>query len=370
MNSHYKVALVTDWLTNLGGGEKVLEAISDLFPSAPLFTTVVNHKNIGKLSQRKIIPSFLQKIPVLKNHHQFLLPLLPLAIESFDLSSYDLVISFSSSIAKSVLTHPHQIHICYIHSPMRYAWEPFFDKRFSSFPKIFHPAIHLLLHSLRNWDQVSSLRPDLYITNSSTTEKRVQKYYNRDSKILYPPVDISEYPLHTEKKEYYLGLGRMVSYKKFDLLVETFRYFPEKTLVLIGDGPERKRLSKIIEKCPNILLKTSVSHAEKVRLYQEAKAFILPQKEDAGIVQLEACSTGTPVIAFQEGGALDVIQEGINGVFFQEQTKESLIDAVLRFEQMCFQPEKVRESVACYDLKVFQKKFLEMVEEFGYSCKY
>jgi glycosyltransferase involved in cell wall biosynthesis len=162
----------------------------------------------------------------------------------------------------------------------------------------------------------------------------------------------------------------MVSYKKFDLLVETFRYFPEKTLVLIGDGPERKRLSKIIEKCPNILLKTSVSHAEKVRLYQEAKAFILPQKEDAGIVQLEACSTGTPVIAFQEGGALDVIQEGINGVFFQEQTKESLIDAVLRFEQMCFQPEKVRESVACYDLKVFQKKFLEMVEEFGYSCKY
>lgn len=369
LDKNIKVALVTDWLTNLGGGEKVVEAISELFPNAPIFTTVCNNKKIGKLSKRNIHTSFLQKIPFLNKRHQFLLPLLPLAVESLDLSEYDLVLSFSASVAKSVLTNPEQTHICYIHSPMRYAWEPFFDRRFDDLPSIFQGPIKVLLHKLRLWDYSSALRPDFFIANSSTTSKRVKKYYNRDSDILYPPVESQNFKISDTKKDYFLGVGRMVSYKKFDLLVKTFLEMQDKELVLIGGGPELKKLKQMAKEASNIRFIEKCSRDELSKYYSEAKAFLLPQKEDAGIVQLEAMAAGTPVIAFKQGGALDVIKDRDNGVFFEVQTVEYLKKAILEFEKMSFSSQKIRDSILKHDKEEFKKNYLSKISEIIHKKK-
>ncbi len=379
------IALVTDWLTNIGGAEKVLRAVSDIFPQAPIFTTVVNRGNIGELADRDIRTSVLQRIPVLNKKHQFLLPLLPKAIESLDLGGYDLVISFSSSVAKSVITTPEQMHICYIHSPMRYAWEPDFDDRFKRFPKIIKPAINLLLKKLRKWDYETRNRPDLYIANSTTTQARVKKYYGKEAEVLYPPVGVEDFQVCTpppsvlalldisphivggenEKRcDYYVGIGRMVSYKKFDLLVQTFEKLSQKKLVLIGTGSEEKELKKMAAGCANIVFKGRVSFDELKEYLSNAKALILPQKEDAGIVQLEAFASGVPVIAYKAGGVLDVLEDGKNGVFFEEQKPESLMGAIERFEEMQWDPEVVRESVLGYDTGEFQRKFVKIIEKF------
>lgn len=359
-----KVALVTDWLTNLGGGEKVLKAIADVFPDAPIYTTMVNKKKIGDLAKHEIRTSFLQKIPVLNKKHQLLLPLLPMAIESLDLSEFDLILSFSSSVAKSVKkTRENQLHICYIHSPMRYAWEPAFDERFKKIPKFLSPIVDYMLHRLRLWDKETCTRPDLYIANSTTTQSRVQKYYRQDSTVLYPPVEISNFPLSDKKKDYYLGVGRMVPYKKFDLLVETFRQLPNKKLILSGVGSERKHIEQLAQGYPNIEIIGEVSQTELAELYAKAKAFILPQKEDAGIVQLEAIASGTPVIAFKAGGALDIIKERVNGVFFDKQTSESLSQAIEKFEKQEWNQKKIRASILLYDTKTFQKDFVGIVEK-------
>jgi glycosyltransferase involved in cell wall biosynthesis len=358
-----KIALVTDWLTNLGGGEKVLQNISELFPESPIFTTVSDYKKIGYFQKKNIKTSFLQKIPFFNKRHQYLLPLLPYGIESLDLSKYDLVISFSSSIAKNIITTPEQTHICYIHSPMRYAWEPFFDKRFKDLPKIFKPFIAYLLHHLRIWDKSRANSPDLYISNSSTTQKRVKKYYQKESLVLYPPVNSENFSLEKNKKKYFLGLGRMVNYKKFDLLVETFKGLPDKELYLVGDGPERKKLQKISKQNKNIKFFPKITQTELKKMYQEAQFFLLPQKEDAGIVQLEAMSCGTPVIAFKEGGALDVLKENLNGVFFDKQTPSSLKEAILKAEKIDWDYSKIRESILKYDQENFKLNFIKIIKK-------
>jgi glycosyltransferase involved in cell wall biosynthesis len=357
-----KIAFVTDWLTNIGGGEKVLKAISDLFPNAPIFTTVTDYKNTPLFQGRNIQTSFLQKIPYFHKKHQILLPFLPLAIESLDVSEYDVVVSFSSSVAKSVLTHPGQKHICYIHSPMRYAWEPFFDKRFHKVPKVFMPLVDSLLYRLRLWDKASCNRPDLYIANSSLTQQRVKKYYQCDSLVLYPPVNKECFYISKKKKDYYLAVGRMVVYKKFDLLIDAFKQMPDKELIVLGDGPEKKTLMQSAQGTKNIQFLSSQNDDELKQLYSEARAFLLPQKEDAGIVQLEAMASGTPVIAFKEGGALDVLQEDINGVFFKEQTPKSLIQAIGVFEKKNWNSDKIRLSIADYDIKKFQNNFMKIIE--------
>lgn len=358
-----KVALVTDWLTNIGGAEKVLAAIAEVFPDAPIFTTVCDTSNIGDLAKRDIHCSFLQKIPALHKKHQVLSAFLPQAIESLDLSEYDLIISFSSSVAKSVLTSPDQKHICYIHSPMRYAWEPFFDKRFEKLPRIFSPLISLILHRLRIWDKASSSRPDEYIANSSTTQKRVSRYYQKESQVLYPPVRMDKFSISKKKKDYFLGLGRMVAYKRFDLIAEAFTKMPNKKLILAGSGPEFSKVEKIAKNSPNIRLLKELSDKEVIKLYSEAQGFILPQKEDAGIVQLEAMASGTPVIAYKAGGALDVVQDGLNGVFFEAQSVENLCEAVKKSEKISWDSERIRESVKQYDVKEFQKRFLNIIQK-------
>lgn len=365
-----KIALVTDWLTNLGGAEKVVQVISDLFPKAPIYTTVANKDNIGDLAKRDIRTSFLQHIPVLNKKHQFLLPLLPKAIESLDLKEYDLVISFSSAVAKGIITTPQQTHICYIHTPIRYVWEPVFDDRFRRFPKFSKPAINLMLNRIKKWDYETRNRPNLYIANSTTTQARVKKYYDLETKVLYPPVEVKNFiPVITNKeqrikKEYYIAIGRLVTYKKFDLLVESFKHLLDKKLIIIGSGPEEKSLRTQAKGSANIIFLGQLPFDQLKNYLSHAKAFILPQKEDAGIVQLEAFASGVPVVGYKDGGLTDVLQEGVNGMFFEEQTLESVLGVLKKFEEMEWDKEKIRETVLTYDTGRFQENFLGIVETF------
>ena len=355
-----KVALVTDWLTNLGGAEKVLQSVAEIFPDAPIFTTVVNKSRIGDLALKDIRTSYLQKLHVRK--FQLLLPFMPRAIESLDLSEYDLVISFSSSVAKGVLTTSGQTHVCYIHSPMRYLWEPFFDTRFKRVPFFLKPLVGGMLHRLRIWDSVTSSRPDVYIANSKTTYDRVKKYYRRGAEILYPPVDMSNFSLSAEKQDFYVCAGRMVHYKRFDLLVDTFKKMPTKRLVVIGDGSERASLERSAQEFSNIEFKDPVSDYELSCILGAARGLLFPQKEDAGIISLEAFASGTPVIAYRAGGALDVVREGVNGVFFDEQTPKALQNAIEDFEKKTWDPKKIRDSAVGYDVENFKKQFEGILE--------
>lgn len=357
-----KVCLVTDWLTNLGGGERVLKAIADLFPLAPIFTTVVDRENIGDFAKRDIRTSFLQNVPVLHRKQQYLLPLLPRAIESLDVSEYDVVLSFSSFGAKSVKTGEHQKHICYLHTPVRYAWEPDFDPRVKSLPFFMRPMVKRSLETIKKWDYDTRHRPDLYIANSSTTKERVKQYYDMDVISLYPPVEAHDFFL-ADKKDFYLAAGRMVPYKKFELIAKTFARMRAKSLVIIGDGPEARYIRALSIKCPNINVLGYTQRANLARYMAEAKAFILPQKEDAGIIQLEAMASGTPVVAYKAGGALDVVQQDVNGVFFEEQTEESLMNAIFEFDKKTFDPVRIRETALPHDTKKFQGQYLTIVEE-------
>lgn len=367
--TNLKVALVTDWLTNLGGGEKVVETIAELFPKASIYTTVTNFESVKSAFPKKsrIRPSYLQKIPILNKKHQILLPLLSHGIESHDLSDYDLILSFSSCIAKNAGQNRKGKHICYIHTPVRYGWEMEYDPRVKNLPFGLRSIAKFFLKRLKKHDYELRKNPDLYIANSSETASRVDKFYNLPAKVLYPPVDIKNLKFSDKKEDYYLGFGRMVIYKKFDLLIDTFLRLPNKKLILAGLGPQTEELKQRVKKAgvTNITFAGRVSDHEKCELFAKAKAFILPQKEDAGIVQLEAMASGTPVIAFRSGGVLDVLQEGLNGVFFEEQSVESLITGIEKFESECikFDPQKIKESAEKFSTENFQKNYLNILSK-------
>lgn len=365
-----KVCLVTDWLTNLGGGEKVVKAIADLFPEAPIYTTVADFKAVETYfpDPSRIKTSYLQRIPKASKKHQWLLPLLSGAIRSFDFSEYDIVLSFSSCVAKNIKTNPlNQKHICYIHTPARYAWEMDYDPRFARLPIGVKQVARLYLKHFKNLDHKFRHNPQTYIANSSETASRVKIFYDLPSKTLYPPVDFNDFSIADKKQDFYLGLGRMVPYKKFDLLVETFLQIPEQKLILAGDGPERKLLEAKVEKAgaKNITFLGKVSDGKRRELFATAKAVLLPQREDAGIVQLEAFASGTPVIAYEAGGVLDVLKPGINGVFFKEQNPSSLITGIQDFERKstAFNPLRVRKTAEAYSVENFQKNYLSLIHK-------
>jgi len=364
-----KVALVTDWLTNLGGGEKVVEAVAALFPKAPIYTTVTNFEAVKSAfpDPNRVKPSYLQKIPILNKRHQLLLPLLSSGIESHDLSDYDLILSFSSCIAKNAGRKRKGKHICYIHTPVRYGWEMDYDPRVKNLPIGLRSVAKFFLKRLKNHDYKLRKNPDLYIANSSETASRVEKFYHLPSKVLYPPVDIKNLAFSHKKEDYYLGFGRMVIYKKFDLLVDTFLKLPNKKLILAGVGPQTEELQERVKKAgaKNITFAGRVSDEEKCRLFAKAKAFILPQKEDAGIVQLEAMASGTPVIAYRAGGVLDVLEEENNGIFFEAQTVESLTDGIKKFESKWteFDAQKIKESAEKFSTENFQRNYLHLLSK-------
>lgn len=364
-----KIALVTDWLTNLGGAEKVVATVAQIYPEAPIYTTFLNYDKVKKLfpNRSRICPSWYDKIPLVSRRQMTIAPFLKSAINSLDLSEYDVILSFSSSVAKNIKIRKGQKHICYIHTPARYIWQKEDDNRFEKFPQFLRPLVNWYLERLKKWDLVQTKSVHKFIANSSETKKRVHNFYDRTADVLYPPVDFKNFSMAEtkDKKDYYLGLGRFVKYKKFDLLVGAFLQMPERNLVLVGDGPERKSLEFKVKKAgaKNIKFLGRLPFVELKKYLSESKAVLLPQKEDAGIVQLEAFASGIPVIAYREGGILDVLQEGINGIFFKSQTTKSLISVIEKFDSISFNPKKIRETAEPFSKSNFQKKYKGLIEQ-------
>ncbi|MBI5414655.1 glycosyltransferase [Candidatus Peregrinibacteria bacterium] len=365
-----RVAIVADWLTNYGGAESVVGSFMRIFPKADIFTTLFVPEEMKAISQKKVHTSFLQKFPkFLRKKHQIFLPLLPKAIESLDLSSYDLVLSSSSFVAKGCLTNPETLHICYCHTPTRYLWDDS-QKYVEEFPvpKGLKWAMRFLpkmLSRLRIWDHLAAERPDDYIANSEFIAERIEKYYQKKSTVIEPPVDIKRFSQHriVKKKNYYLAVGRLTPYKRFDLLIEAFRRLPQKKLKIAGKGPDFHRLLSIAKSAPNIEFLGFVPDEKLPELMICARAFLFPQIEDAGISLLEALASGTPVIALKKGGAKTLLRDGENGIFFEYQTPEDIIVAISRCESMKFDAKSIRKSAEKYDRNAFEKRIKQHCEE-------
>jgi glycosyltransferase involved in cell wall biosynthesis len=355
------VALVHHWLITMRGGEKVLEAIAELFPTADIFTLFYDPREIsGQLNKHRITASVLNRIPLSHRIYPVLLPLYPLACRSLDLRGYDLVISSDSSLVKGVNIPPGVPHICYCHSPPRYLWEmedvyleqSFFVKRMAA--KAVFPL-------LRRWDRYSAQKVDLFIANSEFVRDRIRRYYDRAAEVIYPPVTPMPIASNNERKDLYLFLGQLVPYKRADLAVKVFT----KTglpLVVIGEGPELARLKRMAGPSINFL---GWQDNKTVRRYlASCRALIFPGEEDFGIVPIEAQMMGCPVIAFAGGGALETVIDRETGLFFQNQDEPSLVNALKEFEHIehMFSPDRIRQHSFKFDSSHFKEKFHRAVE--------
>jgi glycosyltransferase involved in cell wall biosynthesis len=330
-----KVAIVHEWLTVIGGSENVFKEITTLYPDADLYTLIARDETIRELGleNRKLTTSFLQKLPFAKKKYRNFLPLFPLAIEQFDLSEYDLIISSSHAVAKGVLTHSGQIHVCYCHSPMRYAWDLYYqylsESGLNRGLKGFFAK--LVLHRIRQWDVASVNRVDYFISNSNYIGKRIKKVYNRDSVTIYPNVATENFEVSFERDDFYVACSRFVPYKKMDLIVKAFNQMPDRKLIVIGEGPDFKKVKSIA--AGNVSMLGYQPFEEMKKYLSRARALVFAAEEDFGILPVEAQACGTPVIAFKKGGLAETVIESETGVFFLKQDILSIISAVEYFEQ-------------------------------------
>ena len=358
-----KIAIIHDWLVEAGGAEKVLAELINIYPDADVFSTV-DHLSA---SQREVIlngkPSnstFIQKLPWSKGYKKYF-PLMPIALANLNLSKYDVILSCSSSVAKGVITSPDQVHICYCHSPMRYAWDLQHDYlRDTGLDRGLKGYFaKYMLHRMRSWDVTSSFGVDYFIANSNFIARRIKKTYRRDSEVIYPNVAISDFEIVETKSDYYFTCSRMVPYKKIDLIVEAFTAMPDKRLVVVGDGPEMTKIRKIAT--DNIELLGYQSFEVLKEKMSHAKAFVFAAEEDFGIVPVEAQACGTPVIAFGKGGALETVKAGLSGVFFYEQNVQSLKGAVNEFESMVFDAKEIRLHSEKFSSKRFRQEIVDFI---------
>lgn len=352
-------ALVHDWITSVSGAERVLLNISEMYPEAPIYTSVFDSKKAIPFAKKSVITSYLQKIPFAKSKREVLIPLTPFAFEQFDLSSYDLVISNTTMAAKGVLTKPNTVHICYCHTPARYLWEPSLDSRAKK--GYLHSLRMNTMHKMRIWDKVAADRVDFFLANSKFVQKRIKKYYGRDSIVVYPPVDVDKFkPTSPDKvQDYFLFVSRLVDYKRCDLVVEAFNDLGL-PLKIIGQGPEKAKLQKISKS--NIEFLGYLSDDEMKKYYCEAKAFVFAAEEDFGIVPIEAMAAGRPVIAYGAGGVLETVVPGLTGVLFDEQTPQCLIDAVKNLKSENFDSKKIRQHAMKFSVENFKKEFSSVVD--------
>ncbi|WP_234945490.1 glycosyltransferase family 4 protein [Acetomicrobium thermoterrenum] len=362
-----KVAIVHDWLVTYAGAERLLEEIINCFPEADLFAIVdfVPQNERGFLKDKAVKTSFIQKLPLAKKKYRAYLPFMPLAVEQFDLSGYNIVISSSHAVAKGAITGPDQLHISYVHSPMRYAWdlqhqylkETGLDRGLKGW------LAKRELHKLRMWDLRTANGVDHFLANSRFIARRIWKVYRREATVIYPPVDIDSFTLCEQKEDFFLTASRMVPYKKIDLIANAFSLMPDKRLYIIGDGPD---FDKVKSKSGANVELLGYQPFEVLRDYmQRAKAFVFAAEEDFGIVPIEAQACGTPVIAYGKGGALESVTEGETGLFFDAQTTPSIIEAVHRFEDMkdSFIPAKIREKSLRFSKDRFKREFMSFVND-------
>jgi glycosyltransferase involved in cell wall biosynthesis len=361
-----RIAIIHDWLTTYAGAERVLEQMLVLYPEADLFSVCdfLPEDERAFLRGKRPRTTFIQRLPGARKRYRSYLPLMPLAIEQLDLSDYDLVISSSHAVAKGVLTGPDQLHISYVHSPIRYAWdlqhqylrESGLDRGFKGW------VAKWLLHKIRLWDLRTANGVDRFVANSRFIARRIGKVYRREAEVIYPPVDVSGFTLRERKEAFYLTASRMVPYKKIDLIVEAFANMPDKRLIVIGDGPEMKKISA--KAGPNVALLGYRSFEVMRDHMQRARAFVFAAEEDFGITPVEAQACGTPVIAYGKGGALETVRglgrtDSPTGVFFDRQTVAGVVSAVERFEtdREVFSPAACRENAMRFAPEVFRERF-------------
>lgn len=343
-----KIAVVCDWLVTYAGAEKVLEQILNIYPEADLFALVdfLDEDKRGFIKHKKVTTSFIQHLPKDKTKYRTYLPLMPLAIEQLDLSKYDLIISSSHCVAKGIMTGPNQVHISYVHSPIRYAWDlqHQYLKEAGLTKGLKGWLAKIILHYMRIWDTRTSNGVDYFIANSKFIAKRIWKCYRREADVIYPPVNVEAFEYCDQKEDFYLTASRMVPYKKMDLIVEAFTQMPDKKLIVIGTGPDFNKIQKIAQGHDNIKLMGYQPFSVLKEHMQKAKAFVFAAEEDFGITPVEAQACGTPVIAYGKGGALETVRglevkDNPTGVFFYKQNEESLIKAISYFENNL---EKIR----------------------------
>jgi glycosyltransferase involved in cell wall biosynthesis len=375
-----KTAIVHDWLVTYAGAERALEQILSLYPEADMYSLVdfIPREQRAFIRDKKVTTSFLQSFPFAKKKYRSYLPFMPLAIEQFDLSAYDLVISSSHAVAKGVLTHDRQLHVCYCYTPVRYAWdlhqqylkESGLDRGLKGL------IARMVLHYIRMWDVTSANRVDRYIAISQYIARRIKKTYGKEATVIYPPVDIDTFVPFTKKEGYYLTASRMVPYKKVKLIVESFSRMPDTKLIVIGDGPDYSKIRAVTGK--NIELLGYQPSSVLKEYMQKARAFVYAAEEDFGIVTVEAQACGTPVIAFGRGGSLETIipiklsgvrnhesGEQPTGLFFYEQTSDALQEAVLRFEKArdTFDAADLRKNAERFGRERFKQEFKEYVDQ-------
>jgi glycosyltransferase involved in cell wall biosynthesis len=354
------VALVYDRVNKWGGAERVLLALHELFPDAPLFTTVYDKEHAPWASVFDVRTSFLQHIPFAKNNHELFPFLSSIAFEQFDFDGFDMVISVTSAEAKGIITKPGTLHICYCLTPTRYLWSHYWDY---FRPGLFQRITLPIVSSMREWDIVASSRPDHYVTISSTVKERVKKYYKLDSAVIYPPVTIGSVELSRPTYQipytkYFLIVSRLVGYKKIDIAVKAFNEL-NLPLVIVGSGREEGKLRRMAY--TNISFVKDLTDEELSCYYQKSRAFVMVQEEDFGISAVEAQMHGIPVIAYKKGGAIDTVISGKTGIFFEEQTKSSLKNAIIKFQTLEFKKEECWKQAEKFSKEKFQKEISEYI---------
>jgi glycosyltransferase involved in cell wall biosynthesis len=361
-----RVAIVHHWFVSRAGGERVVDTIASLFPNADLFTLFLDKQTLSPaLQKHKITTSFLDKSPVARRAHRHFLPFYPLAVEMLNLSGYDLIITSDSGPMKGVLTDPQSTHICYCHSPMRYLWDGYSAYARSMSP-LTQSLFGLTAHYVRNWDYAAAQRVDHFIANSNYVAERIRKYYRRDSIVIHPPINTAQSFIAPKHEDYYLAVGRLVPYKRTDILIDACTKLGRR-LVIVGDGPEMKRLKKRSGK--NVEFLGQVDDRQLRNLYARCRALLFAADEDFGMVPLEAQSYGRPVIAFGKGGSLETVigayspiraqkfypNPAVTGIFFEEQNAVSLSEAIRSFEscEEIFLPQQIQLHARRFDTSVF-----------------
>jgi glycosyltransferase involved in cell wall biosynthesis len=363
-----RVALAHDWLTGMRGGEKVLEVFCELFPDAPIYTLLHNPGSVSPTIERhRVETSFIQKLPRVATKYRNYLPLFPTAIETFNMAGYDLILSSSHCVAKGIVPHAGTTHICYIHTPMRYVYE-MYDQYFGPgrAGKLKRLLVPFFANYLRTWDMATTHRVDHFVANSENVRRRIQRHYRREATVIPPPVDTARFSLSEKLGDYYLVVSALVPYKRVELAVQAAGALGRR-LVLVGTGPEMDRLKHLsagLAKAGKPVEFIGWQSDDQLReWYANCAALLFPGEEDFGIVPLEAQACGKPVIAFGRGGALETVVEGQTGLFFKEQTVESLVDAMKRFEEQRdqFAPAKVRANALRFDRAEFKRRVEEFV---------
>jgi glycosyltransferase involved in cell wall biosynthesis len=357
-----RVAIIHYWLVRIRGGEKVVDALCEMFPDADLFTHVYSKDQLTeRMKRHHIRTSFIAKLPFAERLYQWYLPLMPIALEQLDLREYDLIISSESGPAKGVLTRPDSVHVCYCHTPMRYVWNMYLDY-LGQTRGIARLIVPWLMHRLRIWDVQSAQRVDLFVANSRNTAHKIRKYYGRESIVIHPPVDVDAFSTVAEPEGYYLCVGELVRYKRFDLAIAAFNAL-RRPLTIIGDGEEYFNLKRLAGDTITFLgrrdLATLQYHLPR------CLALVFPGEEDFGIVPVEAMAAGRPVIAFRRGGALETVVPGTTGVFFDSPTAEALAEAVVAFERSraAFDSQKIRAHAQQFSREIFRERFTAAIAD-------